>query len=589
MTDRSILRRGVALLWLTIRTHPRPFAISVAGATLFSIAAVGGTIVLGRVTDDVLIPAFDTGVDNRTLAVAAGAILIAAMLRSVGVVLRRYWGAMTVRKMQVTWFDALADRYVHEPLRFFLDRPAGRLLAHADADAERASFAMQPLPFSLGVVVIIVFATINLAIVDLYLTGLAVGLFPALTLMNRMYTRRVEAPAAAAQAAVGTVSSVAHESFEGALVVKTLGLQESELRRMEAEAGALRTERLTVGRLRAAFEPSIDALPTIGTLAVLAIGAWRVSEGAITTGDVVQAMALFGILAFPMRVVGFLLEELPRSVVAYDRLSEVLDDPSSEAIRAVSQPDVTHSTALPRGPVSLVVEGLRFGFGDEEILRGIDFHIDAGEVVALVGSTGVGKTTLCNLVARLVVPTDGSIRLNGIPLADIDAADLSERVAIVFQESFLFADTIRENVTMGRLVPPDRLTAALEIAQADSVVSGLDAGLEQVVGERGVTLSGGQRQRVALARALVREPQVLILDDATSAIDPTVEARILQGLGSRLAATTLIVAHRLATIRLADRVLYLDNGSIVAAGTHDELLAHPGYEALVRAYEEGTA
>jgi ABC-type multidrug transport system fused ATPase/permease subunit len=239
--------------------------------------------------------------------------------------------------------------------------------------------------------------------------------------------------------------------------------------------------------------------------------------------------------------------------------------------------------------VSLTVEGLRFGFGDDEVLRGVDFHVEAGEVVALVGSTGVGKTTICNLVARLVTPTGGSIALNGHPIEAIVADDLRDRVAIVFQESFLFADTIRENVTMGRLVPPERLAAALDIAQATPVIDGLDAGLDQVVGERGVTLSGGQRQRVALARALVRQPQVLVLDDATSAIDPTVEARILAGLGTELAATTLIVAHRLATIRLADRVIYLDEGRIAAAGTHEELLAHAGYEALVRAYEDGSA
>ncbi len=262
----------------------------------------------------------------------------------------------------------------------------------------------------------------------------------------------------------------------------------------------LRTERLVVGRLRASFEPAIDALPTLGTLAVLAIGAWRVSDGAISTGEVVQAMALFGILAFPMRVVGFLLEELPRSVVAYDRLQEVLADPTSDAALTESRPGAD-ARPLPfrrAWPCRSTVEGLRFGFGDDEVLRGVDFQVDSGEVVALVGSTGVGKTTICNLVARLVAPTGGSIALNDHPLDEIDADDLRDRVAIVFQESFLFADTIRENVTMGRLVPPERLAAALDIAQATSVVDGLDQGLDQVVGERGVTLSGGQRQRIAL-------------------------------------------------------------------------------------------
>jgi ABC-type multidrug transport system fused ATPase/permease subunit len=280
-----------------------------------------------------------------------------------------------------------------------------------------------------------------------------------------------------------------------------------------------------------------------------------------------------------MRVVGFLLEELPRSVVAHDRLKSVLDVPSE-------QPPVQGRRPLPDGPLSVEVEGLSFGFGGEPVLDDLRFRVEPGEIVALVGSTGEGKTTLCNLLARLIVPAAGHLRLGDVPVEEIDGDDLREHVALVFQESFLFADTVRENVTLGRPFPDDELLAVLDVAQARSVVERLPRRLDEVIGERGVTLSGGQRQRLALARALLRRPRLLLLDDATSAVDPTIERRILDGLRDTLATTTIVVAHRVATIMLADRVLYLDGGRIVASGRHEDLLQEPGYEALVRAYEQ---
>ncbi len=325
--DQRLLRRGIALLWLSVRTHPRPFTLAVAGAVIYSCMAVGGTIVLGRVTDDVILPAFDGGVERSDVWLGAAAIVVVALLRMGGVVLRRLFGNIAQRRMQRTWFTEVTDRYIAVPLDWLRDRPAGQLLAHADADAERATMVMQPLPFSLGVIVIIVLATVQLALVDPILAVVGFAIFPALALLNHHYSRRVEPPAADAQAAVGVVSSVAHESFDGAMVVKTLGLAEREVGRLEEAAGELRRQRIAVGRLRASFEPALDALPNLGTVALLAVGSWRISEGGMTTGDLVQAMALFGILAFPMRVVGFLLEELPRAVVAHDRIAGVLSAP----------------------------------------------------------------------------------------------------------------------------------------------------------------------------------------------------------------------------------------------------------------------
>lgn len=579
--EEQVLRRGVRLLWASVRAQPKPFAVSVTGAALFAVMAVGGTIVLGRVTDRVLIPAFDDGVDRGTVAWGAAAIVAASLLRMLGVVLRRYYGQMAQRRMQMLWFQRVTDRYLDVPLRWFDEHPAGELLAHADADCERSTMVMQPLPFSLGVVVIIVVSMVQLAVVDPALMLIGLALFPSLALLNRFYTRRVEQPAALAQARVGDVSAVAHESFEGALVVKTLGLEAREVARLHAVADDLRRERLAVGRLRAAFEPGLDALPNLGTVVLLGVGAWRFSAGAVTVGELVQAMTLFGILAFPFRIVGFLLEELPRAVVANDRVQRVLAAPS--------RPWPPAPTPLPDGPLDVVLDAVRFGYGDEVVLDGISAELRPGEIVALVGSTGAGKTTLCTLLAHLLDPAAGEVRIGGVPLAEVDPDHLHRAVALVFQESFLFADTVRENLTLGDPIDDDEVRQALDVARARAFVERMPHGLDEIVGERGVTLSGGQRQRLALARALLRRPRVLVLDDATSAVDARVERAILDGLRGTVAATTLVVAHRVSTIALADRVLLLDGGRIAATGTHQELLAVPAYAALARAYEEDAA
>lgn len=581
---RSVLRRGLALLSEMIRSNPWPFTGALVGSFVFSIASVGGAIVLGRVTDDLITGDAASGVTVDAALGAGAAIVGMSVARAAGVVARRYFGIMAMRRMQMQWFDRLSDHYLDQPLRFFQSQPTGKLLAHADNDAERSAFVMMPLPLSLGAAILILFASASLAVLDPYLLLIGLLLFPTLMVMNRLYTARVEGPSARAQAHVGAVSSVAHESFDGALVVKLLGIEEREAARMRAASDELRQERLVIGRLRAAFEPALETLPALGTVALLAVGASRVDSGVITTGDLVQAMTLFGILAFPMRVVGFLLEELPRSVVSRERIIAVLD--ADHADDAVLVDDAGQRRHLPDGPLPLTVDRLSFAYGNVAVLRSMSFSVQPGEVVAVVGSTGSGKSTLCTLLSGLARPTSGEIRLGLVPLRNAHPVDLRAAVSLVFQETFLFADTVHENLTLGEPVEEETLRWALEVAQAD-FVDRLAEGLETIVGERGVTLSGGQRQRLALARAMLRHPRLLLLDDATSAIDPVVEQRILDGLRAELDTTTVVVAHRVATIRLADRVLFVDGGRIVGSGTHDDLLeGDPSYRALVQAYEQ---
>jgi ABC-type multidrug transport system fused ATPase/permease subunit len=246
---------------------------------------------------------------------------------------------------------------------------------------------------------------------------------------------------------------------------------------------------------------------------------------------------------------------------------------------------------LRAGPLDVVAEHVEYGHLEgRPVLSDCSLRIGRGEVVALVGPTGCGKTTLCELLAGLDRPDGGVIRLGGVDLATAARAELRSTVALVFQESFLFADSLAQNISLGADVGEHAVRWAAGVAQVARYVESLPGGYGTEVGERGVTLSGGQRQRVALARALVRRPRFLLLDDATSAVDATVESRILHGLRAELEMTTLIVAHRLSTIALADRVLFMQDGRIVAAGPHDELLAtNDDYAAMVSAYEQEVA
>jgi ABC-type multidrug transport system fused ATPase/permease subunit len=233
------------------------------------------------------------------------------------------------------------------------------------------------------------------------------------------------------------------------------------------------------------------------------------------------------------------------------------------------------------------VHGLRYVYDDQPVLDGVTFDIEPGESVAIVGPTGVGKSTLAQLLVRLADPDEGVVEIGGVDVSHADPIPLRQAASIVFQESFLFAASVRENIALDDTVDDAGVVRSAMIASADRFIRELPQGYGTVVGERGHTLSGGQRQRVALARALARAPRILILDDATSSVDPTVEADILGALRRELDTTLIVVAYRLSTIRLADRVVYLEDGRVAGTGSHDLLLATlPGYAAIIRAYEE---
>jgi ABC-type multidrug transport system fused ATPase/permease subunit len=403
---------------------------------------------------------------------------------------------------------------------------------------------------------------------DRVLGAVAVVLVPVLITMNVIYQRRVDAPATAAQDHLGEVTRIVHETLDGVLVVKALGAEQQQADLVSARAGDLRDAKVVVATLRATFETLLDAVPNLASVVLVVAGAYRVRSGAITVGDVTSVVFLFTLLVWPLRLIGFLLGDLPHSLAGWDRIQAVL------AERAPGT--ATMAPAGPRAGVGIQLDGVRYSYEPgRAVLDGVDLTVAAGRTVALVGPTGAGKTTLMEVIAGLLSPDTGAVLV-----------EPGER-CLVFQEPFLFAESIRENIELGRSDGDAALAASLRDARADDFVAELAAGIDTELGERGVTLSGGQRQRIALARALVRHPRVLLLDDATSSLDPTTEAEILLGFRSRLAGvTTLMVASRPSTIALADEVVFLANGQVVAQGVHADLLrAVPAYRRLVEAYE----
>jgi ATP-binding cassette subfamily B protein len=382
------------------------------------------------------------------------------------------------------------------------------------------------------------------------------------------------------------VSAIAHESFDGALVVKTMGREAEETRRFHERTWQLRDALIRIGRLRGLFDPLLEALPSVGTLAVLVVGTWRLNRGAIEVTALVSVAYLFTVLAFPVRAIGWVLAELPRSVAGWDRVSRVL---TATGHMPYGDLDLERTDR----PATLRFDRVTFSYADrdEPVLRDVSFEVPAGRTVALVGPTGSGKSTIATLAARLVDPDEGTVYLDGVDVRRLSHAALSRTVALVPQVAFGFDDTVRANVALDRPgIDDEQIWQALRLAQADGFVAALKDGLDTFVGERGTSLSGGQRQRLTLARALAGRPRLLILDDATSAVDPRVEAAILAGLRGGGQASILVVAYRRATIALADEVVYLERGRVVARGRHEELLASvPGYANLVTAYERAEA
>lgn len=577
-------RDGFRVLWVGIKREPKVFTVATLGAVLFGVLTVADAWVLGWSTENVLIPAFDNGEIGTDMLVWVFALFMGvAILRAVGIVARRLGGGIMYYRMQSHTRRAVTRQYLSLPMEWHQRHPTGQLLSNASSDIEAAWSPIMPLPMALGTVVMMVIAVVQMFIADTVLALVGLLVFPAVVAANLLYQHYSSPLMTRAQGLRAEVSEIAHESFDGAMVVKTLGRETEETDRFGAKARGLRDVNIRAGRIRAIFDPALASLPGLGVLVVLSVGVARVTSGATDAGDVVTVAYLLTIVSFPIRAIGWLLGEFPRSVVGYRRAKAVLDAQGSMRWGDAELPRTDEGAFLE-------VQDLHYSYdADAPLLRGVDFDVRPGRTVALVGATASGKSTLTNLMTRLVDPDSGTVRVDGQDVTQLRKGQLSRSVSLVPQTAFMFDDTVRDNVTLGADVADEAVWAALRTAQADGFVAALPGGLDSLLGERGTSLSGGQRQRLSLARALVRQPRLLILDDATSAVDPEVEARILASLRDDVggsAASLVVVAYRKATISLADEVIHLDGGRVVGRGTHAELLAtSPAYAQLVNAYE----
>ncbi len=561
------------LILALVSFHTGYFVIAVSGAAVFAIATVASSYGVKLMIDDVILPAFEPGAGGSVgfgTWLSASLIVVAiGVVRAAGVVVRRSFAGILEWTTARTIADKVLRHMMTQPPAWHRARMTGDVAARAGTDTDAAIALLAPLPFSTSILVLLVAAGAWLINTDLWLGLFAFLVLPAMLATNVLYQRKVDRFYRVAQDELGELSQAAHESFDGVLVVKAFGAEDRETERLAVISRRLQVARTKAVSLRSTFESLIDATPSLVNIALIAFGAMRIRSGSMTIGDLSAFVYLFTLVAFPLRIVSYLFSELPHSISGWDRVQQIL----RESLLANPR-DAIGEMAETGDMVQLVNVSVSHAAGTDA-LRGVNLTVRKGRTVAVVGATGAGKTTLLHLIAGLISPHVGQVRLG------------TKNVGLVFQEAFLFAESLRYNLALGSPVGERELREALQIAGASDFVDELGLGMDTELGERGVSLSGGQRQRLALARALAMGSELLLLDDTTSALDPATEATVLknlQALGGMI--TTLIVASRPSTIALADEVVFMVNGAVVAMGSHADLVkSNSQYHQLISAFE----
>jgi ATP-binding cassette subfamily B protein len=555
-----------------------------------TLVAFGASLVATLVTT--VIPLIqrniiDNSIVKHTQPIWPGAtLLIVAALVSFGAVyLRRYRGGQLSLDVQhdlrtelfgsLTKLDGARQDQLH----------TGQIVSRSISDLNMLQSLLSMMPMLIGNALLFVLSIIVMFILSplLALISLAVG--PALLVLSIMSRRRLFPASWDAQQKAGDVAGVVEGAVTGVRVVKGFGQEVQEIERLEGVSRLLYAARVRAVLLMAKFSPALGAIPALGQVGVLALGGWMAIKGEITLGTFLAFATYLAQMVNPVRALTNLItigQEARASVI---RVFEVID----------SRPVLTEkpdALTLPRGSQDVVLDDVHFGYvPSEPVLRGLSLRVRPGETLAVVGTSGSGKSTISLLLPRFYDVRSGAIRVGGHDVRDLTLDSLRASIGLVLEESFLFSDTVRNNIAYGR---PEatraQVIAAARAAEAEDFILALPDGYDTVVGEQGLTLSGGQRQRVALARALITDPAILVLDDATSAIDARIEAQIHATLRKVMAGrTTLLIAHRMSTLELADQIAVLDQGRLIDQGTHEELtgrcaqyrllLAGPGDDA----------
>jgi ATP-binding cassette subfamily B protein len=532
----------------------------------------------GKVSVGLLVQrAVDAGIeadDMDALRRWALTIAVAAVVVGTFTGFRRYLAFREARWIETDLRERLFAHFQRLHFAFHDRAQTGQLMSRANTDLQQiqAFVVMIPLTISNGVTVLAV--TVILLLTDPLLTVLALGSLPFLNVLATRFSRRLHPAVMGIQQESAELAAVVEETVAGVRVVKGFGAEAVQAGRLRAEADDVYGRSMEAAAVRATFLPALELLPNIGLIATLGYGGHQVIDGNLTIGELVAFNVFVVMLIWPLRMLGMIIAQAQRAAAAAERVHEILET-------APVIVDTGHGAALPdRGPDGgrgeVRFEGVRFAYAPELpiVLDDFDLVVPAGQSVALVGATGVGKTTVARLIPRFYDVLAGSVRVDGIDVRDVRVRDLRKAVGIVFEDTFLFSDSIAANIAFADPeAAPEAIARAARLAGAHEFIEALPEGYDTPIGERGFSLSGGQRQRIAIARAILADPRVLILDDATSSVDPTKEHEIRDALTEVMRGrTTIVIAHRPATIDLADRVVLLADGRVVADGTHRSLL-----------------
>ena len=447
----------------------------------------------------------------------------------------------------------------------------GQLMSRASSDMLQIQGFVVMIPLTASNLAMVVAVVIVLFTSQPLLALIALAPLPVVNLLAQRFSRTIHPAVLAVQAEQAQLATVVEESVSGVRVGKGFGAEQVQAAKLRVEADDIRRESLKSARVRSTFLPALDLLPNLGMIAVLGIGGHRVLNGEMTYGEMFEFFLYVVLLVAPLRSLGMTVAFGQRAAAALLRVNEVL----------TTVPEVDDPPKPRPLPTESPVGGVRFRhvtFGYDPsapVLRGFDLTIEPGRSVALVGATGSGKSTVARLLTRFYDVQDGKVQIDGVDVRDLRLTDLRRAVGIVFEDTFLFNDTVVGNIAFARPdAPIEEVHRAATLAGAHDFVTQLPQGYDTVIGERGFSLSGGQRQRIAIARAILADPRVLVLDDATSAVDPSKEHEIRDAMATVMRGrTTIVIAHRPGTIALADTVVLVDDGRVAATGTHDELLA----------------
>ena len=552
--------------------------------------SVGGTLVgmlVRTVIPAVLMLAVDNALDERTGPIAPYAWALAGLTIigfASGYAARVQMFKVAFR-VETALRHAVFDHLSRLSASFYDTSETGQLLARANGDIRAVQMFLNFGPFMMLSLASLVFALVLMLAVSVPLTLVTVLPVPVVAYIG-LKSRHPQLPVwwlvMARQADVATLTE---ENIAGVRVVKSFAGERHEVRRMEGVADQLRWAQVKGADVSARYIPALEHLPRLGLVAVLLYGGLLAEQEQIGIGALIAFSAYVMILQVPFRFIGHLIQMGQRAKASALRVYEIFDQP----IDVVEAPDAVD---IDGGPGRVEFRDVRFGYGsDHDVLRDFSLDIEPGETVAIVGETASGKSTVARLLPRFYDVRGGSVSIDGIDTRQAKLDSLRRTVGVVLDDPFLFSMSVRDNIAFADPTASDEsVRAAAAAAQALEFIEDLEHGFDDVLGERGYTLSGGQRQRISLARALLHDPQILVLDDATSAIDAGVEERIHSALRHAMVdRTVIVIAHRLSTIALADRVVLLEHGQVVASGTHSDLLTEePKYGALLEHFEEAT-